>query len=124
MMERSGSGAGSGSPTLVFLGGDGGGDETLGEGRAREAGHYHILEVCHSLTHFLQSCRSGSGRTREYVSENLHAIKKSLGQTTEYTQSGDCQFLAKLQETAQYSKNGFYKQVLDFHGPFKILCHT
>jgi hypothetical protein len=57
----------------------------------------------------------------EYVGENLHALKKSLGQsqTTEYTQSGDCRFLAKMQETAQYSKNGFYKQVLDFHSPFK-----
>ncbi len=60
----------------------------------------------------------------EYVGENLHALKKSLGQTTEYTQSGDCRFLAKMQETAQYSKNRFYKEVLDFHSPFKILCHT
>jgi hypothetical protein len=77
-----------------------------------------------SLSHFLQSCRSGSGRTREYVGKNLHALNKSLGQTTEYTQSGDCRFLAKMQETAQYSKYNFYRQVLHFHSLFKILCHT
>jgi hypothetical protein len=73
-----------------------------------------------SLSHFLRSCWSESGRSREYVGENLHALKKSLGQTTEYTQSGDCRFLTKMQETAQYSKNNFYKQVLHFHSLSKF----
>jgi hypothetical protein len=30
-----------------------------------------------------------------------------------------------MEETAQYiKKRFFYSQVLDFHNPFKILCHT
>jgi hypothetical protein len=29
-----------------------------------------------------------------------------------------------MQASAQYFENGFYKQVLDFYSPFKMLCHT
>jgi hypothetical protein len=31
----------------------------------------------------------------------------------------------KTEETAQYfKKTGFYKQILDFHSPSKMLCHA
>ncbi len=33
-------------------------------------------------------------------------------------------FLRTLRPTIRETKNGFYKQVIDFHVPFKILCHT